>query len=55
MKKRAAKKLVIAKETLLYLQNDQMVEPRGGSGPFESVCSFCCPTSAGPGLCEHMC
>lgn len=56
MKKRVTKKLVIAKETLLNLQNDRLLEPRGGSGPLESGCSFCCPTSAGPDqLCEHAC
>lgn len=55
MKKRATKKLMLAKETLFNLENERLLEPRGGSGPLESVCSFCCPTSAGPGLCEHMC
>lgn len=55
MKKRE-KKLVIAKETILNLQNERLAQPHGGTGPLESDCSFCCPTSAGPDqLCEHAC
>lgn len=56
MKKRATKKLMLAKETLLNLENERLLDPRGGSGPWESLCSFCCPTSDRPdGLCDHAC
>lgn len=53
MKKRTKKKLMIVKETLVSLKNDQLLAPYGGGDTFYA-CSFFCPTSGG-GFCNQDC
>lgn len=56
MKKRAKKKLVISKETLINFKDGQLLVPHGGDDVSFFLCSFVCPTSSGAGgFCDHDC